>query len=195
MKPVLGRSSLLLTLLLAGCSLLASISPDTTETASLSMPTTPPPVASIAPVETASATEPCAYMWAAKSLPQVSDVVNQSIQKLQAEATGQARAYGENCVYADGHADFSAMETDFYISFHVKDLKNEGDLGDQITRIMQVVNALPPDSLAGPQPGFVEITFKAGDDQRVLRVDIRKFRSLPPGLSGTELMKALFPSP
>ncbi len=195
MKPVLGRSSLLLTLLLAGCSLVASISPVGNQTADLPITVTPPPDATLTPVETASVTEPCAYMWAATALPQVSDVVNQSMQKLQAEATGQARAYGENCVYADGHADFSAMETDFYISFHVKDLKDERDLGDQIARILQIVNALPPESLTGPQPGFVEITFKAGDDQRVLRVDIRKFKSLPPGLSGDDLMKALFPNP
>ncbi len=181
---------------LTACATLGSASLTLTETVENPAATSTPPVTiTPTPVGTASTLEQCAYMWGTRALPQLSQSVNLAMQALQPEATGQARAYGENCVYADGHAVFSTMETDFYVTYPVKSLKNDADLGDRIKTIMQAIGDLPRDSIPGPQPGFVEVTFKSGDDQRILRVDIRKYRALSPDLSGSDLMKALFPNP
>ena len=37
------------------------------------------------------------------------------LQAVDTNLTGNAYAYGENCVYADGHNTFAAMETDFRV--------------------------------------------------------------------------------
>ncbi len=83
--------------------------------------------------------EGCAYVWASQALPDVSAEFDTAVRELIPEATGGAQAYGENCVYGDGHATFGAMETDFYVSLDVPDLNDEQALGDEMAKIMVMV--------------------------------------------------------
>ncbi|HEY6074741.1 MAG TPA: M20/M25/M40 family metallo-hydrolase [Anaerolineales bacterium] len=79
-----------------------------------------PPLSFEAPGGASNEPNQCAFTWATQDLPELSDQVQTAIQEVQAGAEARAEAYGENCTFADGRADFSAMETDFTISFQVR---------------------------------------------------------------------------
>ena len=175
--------------------LTACISPSATAPTTIEAITTPSPSLLITTPTPASADGLCAYIPAHQNLPDVSAKVDQAIKDLQPEASGRAQAYGENCFYTDGHADFSAMETDFYVSFNVSNLKDNNELGTWIIKAMKALASFSPGTVPGPQPGFVEFTFKSKDDQKILRVSISKYKQLPSGFSGTDVIKALLPNP
>jgi len=133
----------------------------------------------------------CGYQWAQKALPELSGEFQQAIQQLQPEALAKAFAFGEDCVYADGHAVFSAMETDFNITLQVSDLSNESDLGEWIVKVMQVIESIPPEKIEGPRPGRVSLEFRSGSEYRFVNFYINQYQSLPNGLSTTEIYQAL----
>jgi hypothetical protein len=87
------------------------------------------------------------------------------------------------------------METDFYFNIPVKDLKDNNELGTWIINTMKIIEALPASSIAGPQAGFVEFTFKTKDDQKKLSVQIGNYESLPANIDANEIIPTLFPSP
>ena len=157
-------------------------------------------IPSVAPVATqlpiTPTTEPCAFVEATQNLPDVTSQVDQAIKQLQPDANGRAEAYGENCVYASsGQSTFSAMETDFYITVNVQNLNDSNELGTWIVNTMKIIDAVPPDSIAGPQAGFVEFTFKTTDDQKNLRVPISQFNELPADINPSDVIPTLFLNP
>jgi hypothetical protein len=160
-------------------------------------PTVAPSLASVAtPIPITPTSENCAFVEATQNLPNLTAQIDQAMKELQPDASGRAEAFGENCVYASsGRSTFSAMETDFYITFNVKNLKDDIELGTWIVNAMKIVDALPPASIAGPQTGFVEFTFKTKDDQKTLRVSIDKYKSLPTNIIPANIIKTLFPNP
>ena len=134
----------------------------------------------------------CGYQWAYQDLPELSSSFQQSVQALQPEAQANAFAFGENCLLADGSvASFSAMETDFNITLQVSDLTNESELGEWIVKVMQVIQNIPPDQIAGPRPGRVSFTFESSSDQKIVNFYIDQFQALPSGLSNAEIFQAL----
>jgi hypothetical protein len=183
-------------LLLAGCAATGPIStpaPLTPRSITVSIPTLPIDITSI---PTTPTIEPCAYVEAYQSLRELTAQIDQAVKQIQPDASGGARAYGENCVYAStGQATFSAMETDFYFNIPVKDLKDNNELGTWIINTMKIIEALPASSIAGPQAGFVEFTFKTKDDQKKLSVQIGNYESLPANIDANEIIPTLFPSP
>jgi hypothetical protein len=108
----------------------------------------------------------CAYQWAYEDLPKLSSDFQQSIQGLQAEAQASAFAFGENCVYANVSATFTAMETDFNVTLQVTDLANDAELGEWIVKVMQVIENIPQDQIVGPRPGRVSVTFEVSNEQK-----------------------------
>ena len=136
----------------------------------------------------------CGYQWAYEDLPELSKQLQEEIMTLNLGATAWATAFGEDCVYADGHADFSAMETDFYVQLPVTDLEDFESFGNWMTQVMQVVEGLPRDLLAGPQAGFVEFKFTKSDTEFLfLRVPIQQFRA--GGKTGEELFRMFYTEP
>ncbi len=87
------------------------------------------------------------------------------------------------------------METDFYFSINVKDLKDNSVLGTWIVNVMKIINALPPTSISGSQAGFVEFTFEATADQKNLRVPISQYNQLPADINPSDVIPTLFPNP
>jgi len=123
-------------------------------------------------------------------LPALSQKLYRALQAVDPSLTGNAYAYGENCVFADGHSTFSTMETDFRVKVNVSDLKDEKTLGDWIGRVLVVITKLPSDDILGPQPGHVEFAFSRSETENLfLNVSIAKFQKQPSGLSGAELFK------
>ena len=133
----------------------------------------------------------CAYQWAYEDLPKLSSGFQQSIQGLQAEAQASAFAFGENCVYADGSATFTAMETDFNVTLQVADVANHAELGEWIVKVMQVIENIPQDQIVGPRPGRVSVAFQASNEQKFVNFYIDQYRILPSGLSNAEIYQAL----
>jgi hypothetical protein len=133
----------------------------------------------------------CAYQWAYEDLPELSSDFQGSIRQLQAEAQASAFAFGENCIRADGSADFIAMETDFNITLQAIELSNEDELGEWIVKVMQVIETIPPNQIVGPRPGRVSINFQSSDNQMFANFYIDQYQSLPSGLSNAEIYQAL----
>lgn len=169
MKRMLG-ALLLWTLLLGACS--SGISP-------------PPAV-----------DEPCGYQWAYKELPELSSRLQEEIKIIHPEATARATAFGEDCVYADGRADFLAMETDFHVALPAADLTDLESLGDQMAQVMPVVEAMPPDLLVGPQAGFVEFRFTKNEEEfLIVRVPLQQYRDAAAGKTGEQLFRMFYIEP
>jgi hypothetical protein len=138
----------------------------------------------------------CYYVWATQELEDLSAKVNRTLQKTDPALSGGAYAFGENCVYADGHTDFSTMETDFRVTVRVNNLKDEEALGDWIIKAMQALGELPKDEIPGPQAGRVDFMFeKNKSEQLYIHVPIKEYEALEAGLSGAEVYRHFQPGP
>jgi hypothetical protein len=174
-----------LTLIVAGCTL------------RVASPTPPPPSTPEAPPISATTAIPpdsqnCGYQWAHNDLPELSSSFQEAIQQLEPKAQASAYAFGENCVLADGSIGrFLPMETDFNVMLPVDDLANEAVLGRWIVRVMEVIENIPADQIAGPRPGRVSVVFESSTAQRVINFYIDQYRALPAGLSHEDVYHAL----
>jgi hypothetical protein len=141
-------------------------------------------------IPTASPTfEGCAFMWAYHDDPVLTRKIDEMVRGLAPAASADARQFGEDCVYADGHASFTAMQTDFHIRLPIDEASSEEALGNLILQVMENILALPEGQVPGGR-GFVEFTFIESDlDQTVLRVDVEIYSGLAPRDSGEALFR------
>jgi hypothetical protein len=135
----------------------------------------------------------CAFMWANKLLPDLSEQFNQALKAVESDAEGYAQAYGENCVTGTGEVvSFHVMETDFYITLKVESLDDHQILGEWIEKVIGVLADFPVDETPGPQPGYVGITFETSEDSLRLWVTQTEVESaLESGKRGEELFNAI----
>ena len=139
----------------------------------------------------ASDTQPCAFMWATQPLNDLTLVLQTQIKNIHSDAEGYAFAFGEDCIYQDGHKTFGAKETDFNVTMPVADLSDEASLGEWIIKVMNVIGGLPVEKIVGPQPGRVTIVFLSGADQKFIQFYIDKYQALVPTMNGAEIYQAL----
>ncbi len=140
--------------------------------------------------------KPCYYNWADQELPELSAEFEARVQALDANATARANAYGENCTAEDGTFTFGAMETDFYVQLPSDDVLDFESFGNWMARVMEVVDALPAEKIAGPQAGFVEFRFTQNEsDFLIVRVPLREYRDTARELSGAELFNRFYKTP
>ncbi|HEX2696547.1 MAG TPA: hypothetical protein VHM28_02490 [Anaerolineales bacterium] len=138
----------------------------------------------------------CYYNWAEHDIASLSEKLNKALQAIDRNLTGSAYAYGEDCVYEDGHSTFGAMETDFRVQVKVKDLKDEKALGDWISKTLQAIEALPPDEIQGPQPGKVQFHFIESETEDLyLNVSLKEYESEAKDLKGAELFRYFYKNP
>lgn len=135
----------------------------------------------------------CSFVWARKSLPDLSKDFKEALRDVQPQAEGYAEAYGENCIDSQGNVvRFLAMETDFYVALKVRDLEDKQALGELIEQALAVVAKFPVEETPGPQPGYVGITFEApGNELRLWFTQRDAETALDNGLHGEELFDAL----
>jgi hypothetical protein len=168
-----------------------TVPPSPTEV-SLTLPTTAIPNSETESTAVPLEPQDCGYQWANQELPELSSSFQRSIQALYPEAQANAYAFGENCVRADGStAGFTAMETDFNVSLQVDDLANESVLGKRIVQVMQVIEAIPAEQIAGPRPGRVSIVFQSSTAQSVMNFYINQYNELPSSFNYAEIYEAL----
>jgi hypothetical protein len=135
--------------------------------------------------------EGCAFVWAYRQMPEFSTQFDLAVKELFPIGSGRVQAFGEDCLYADGRTEFSAKESDFYVTLPVPDLTDEQALGDRMAAIMTVViERFPSDSLPGGHNGFVEFVFEQSEaDFLVLRVPIQEYKNDGVGKAGMELFR------
>lgn len=179
---------LLLTLILWACSP-AVATPQV-------LPAGPPTDISPPPTEDISSTQ-CGYQWAYQDLPDLTAQFDAMVQTLIPNSTSRATAYGENCIGNDGQiVRFLAMETDFYVLATVETLDDYEAFGNWIYDAMLVVDGIPPEDLAGPQPGFVEFRFeKSLSESITFRVPVQGFFETAGDKSGEELFRLFYTNP
>jgi hypothetical protein len=133
--------------------------------------------------------EQCAYMWAYHGADKLSAMIDAEIHRLNPAANGNASFYGEDCVYADGHSTFGAMETDFYAHIPAGDLTNEEALGNWISQVLQIVSGFPREEIQGKY-GFVEFWFEKSESEHVVvRVPIQQYMDDAQGITGAALFR------
>ena len=182
---------LLLTLILGACSPSPSLlSTETAPAPTISLATEP---ATLTPVGDIN----CGYQWAYQDLPEVSAQFDQAVKDLIPNSNSHATAFGENCIGADNQVvTFLAMETDFYVIAPVGTLEDHQSFGNWAAGVMQVVNNLPTEMLAGPMPGFVEFRFeKDTSESLILRIPIQQYRETAEGKIGEELFDLFYTKP
>jgi len=155
-------------------------------------PNVAPATITVEPTQNDQAVD-CAFMWAKKPLPDLSESFDQALKEALPNTGGYAEAYGENCVTETGEiARFLAMETDFHITLSVEDLDDHQTLGKLIEDVMTVLAAFSTEDTPGPRPGYVGLTFETSNDSLrlwVMRTDIEA--ALEKGLQGEELFTTL----
>lgn len=170
----------------------------------LSAPSQPTSIADSASMTVPAATEisitaeadgQCGYMWATHNADELSAMIDEEIRTIDPATSGNASYYGEDCVYADGHSTFSAMETDFYVRIPVDDLKNEEAFGDWISQVMKIVIAFPSEQIQGNY-GFVEFWFEKSESEHVIvRVPIQEYMDGTHGITGAALFRMFYVVP
>lgn len=149
---------------------------------------TPTPSVTITPTY-----EGCYYIWAHQSLPEVTEKLDAAIRELQPTASANASAFGEDCVYADGHSTFGAMETDFYVYLSIESRSDEDAMGNWIAQVMPVIDQLT--GIPG-KPGFVEFTFQDNEaSPLVVRVPVYKYKTEAQGITGAKLFRLFYTTP
>ncbi|MBL8103229.1 MAG: hypothetical protein JNM02_11900 [Anaerolineales bacterium] len=138
----------------------------------------------------------CGYMWAYHDDPELTRKVDEAIRQLNPAASARAQQFGEDCVYADGHSTFGAMETDFYVQLPIEDLTDNDLFGNWIAQVMTMVTEIPREEIQGGKYGFVEFSFEKSDTERlIVRVPIEKYLENGQGKTGTELLQLFIETP
>jgi len=138
----------------------------------------------------------CGYQWAYQDDPRLTAKIDEAIRQLDPNAKANAQLFGEDCVYADGHSTFSALETDFYIHRPIEDLTNNEELGNWMAQAMTLITQIPPDELKGNNYGFVEFRFnKSETEHLVVRVPIQKYLDEGQGKTGNEFLQLFIETP
>jgi hypothetical protein len=138
----------------------------------------------------------CAYTWATKDAPELTEFFDAAIKELNPEAIGHAQYFGEDCRRSDDSVTFGAMETDFYVRLPVEDLSQKEAFGNWAAQVMEVVTQIPREQLRGPNLGFVEFVFEKNEDERlVLRIPIQRYLDESPGKTGADLFDLFYSPP
>jgi hypothetical protein len=148
-----------------------------------------------APVTDTPADQPCYFNWATQPLPDLSAKIQAAIDAAGLKnVTATAEAFGENCYDSQTNqpVSFSAMETDFRLSVPVDNLKDNEKLGNLLNEILTVLDGFTSETTQAPQPGYVGVTFRTGNDELrlwFLVEDGKSARAL--GLHGAALLEEL----
>jgi hypothetical protein len=133
----------------------------------------------------------CIWNWAYHPLAGTSANFEQAVQAELPEATASVRAFGEDCLYEDGHADFAMMEADFYVRIPAPDATAHEVFGNQISTVMTILlENFPEESLRGGYRGFVQFAFaQSQTDFVIVNVPIERYTAEASGMTGRELFE------
>jgi hypothetical protein len=131
--------------------------------------------------------EPCAFVWAYRDAPELTQKVATAVHALNSVSSANAELFGENCVYADGHSTFGAMETDFYVHLPADNLTTEVAFGNWMAQVMPIIVQIPREEIQGNY-GFVEFSFEKNNKEHVIvRIPIQQYIADKQEKKGQEL--------
>ncbi len=162
--------------------------------AACNLPRPQPPTPSKTPTVSYS---DCGFVEARQNLPELSAEFLRKLKQAGLPVdSARAEAYGENCLTADNSvAYFAARETDFYVTLNVSNLTDEATLGAYLGKILDIIDKVPP-TQTGPNPGYIGVTFRAGDQAQNLWFTQTQANDLrAQGLKGADLYRALYNKP
>jgi len=163
-----------------------------------SVPQTPATVETIAaepPATGESGPAQCAYTWGYHDAPELTEKLDTAIKEMNPTASARTQLFGEDCVYADGHSTFGAMETDFYVRSPADDLSNEEAFGNWMAQVMPIIVEIPREEIQGNY-GFVEFWFEKNEAEHVIiRVPIQRYINEVQGKTGAELFRIFSTAP
>jgi hypothetical protein len=137
----------------------------------------------------------CAYVWAYHDVPELTPKIDTAVLAINPAASARAELYGEDCVYADGHSTFGAMETDFHVRLPADDLTNEEAFGNWMAQVLPLITKIPREEIQGNY-GFVEFWFEKNDTEHVIvRVPLQKYVDEAQGKTGKELFHLFSATP
>ena len=138
----------------------------------------------------------CGYVWAYHDDPELTAKIDELVRQFDPNATANAQQFGEDCVYADGHSTFGAMETDLYVHRPIEDLTDNEAFGNWMAQVMDVVIKIPREELQGNNYGFVEFWFNKSETERlIVRVPIQKYLDDGQGKTGNEFLQLFLEAP
>lgn len=180
------------------CLILAACAPSPerfTATAFLEPTQTRTAAPTVTPTIVPLTTTDCFWNWNRRPLPELSEQVQAALDAAGiAGASTSAVAYGEDCIDPQTNTVqyFATMETDFFVTLQVEDLANLDALSELAAEVLAVLDGFPPNSTPGPQPGYIGITFVAGEEECNLWFTVEQAADARSrGLSGAALLEAL----
>jgi heat shock protein HslJ len=150
---------------------------------------------------TNTCTSPTYMVWSTRELPELSARFQAALDATGLRgAEGAAGAFGEDWYEAESDAGqsqapcyFSVMETDFYVTLPAASLSDREALGASMGNVLAALKRFPPEKTPGPQPGFLDVTFVAGSEQKTLRIPVTEaLEAGERGVSGAALMDVLY---
>lgn len=107
-------------------------------------------------------TNPCAYVWASKDLPELTEELNTLYESVKIpDLQVSVSAFGENCLNEDGSIrEFLTRQTDLTYNLQL-DASDRQAVSDSIEKILGVLAIIPENKFPGPNAG--EITFQFSD--------------------------------
>jgi hypothetical protein len=139
--------------------------------------------------------ESCAYVWAYHDATELTKDLNAAVQDINPEASARTQFFGEDCIYADGHSTFGAMETDFYVHSPADNLTNEVAFGNWMTQVMSIIVQIPREEIKGNH-GFVEFWFEKNETEHIIvHVPIQKYMDESQEKTGVQLFRMFSPAP
>lgn len=148
------------------------------------------------PTEESSAFQGCAYTWAYRDAPELTQTIDTKVKELNPNAEVVATQFGEDCLKTDGSVTFGVMQTDFKVRLPVDDLTKEDEFGNWIAQVMQSVIEIPREDIPGPNYGFVEFRFEKNEAEHItFRVQIQEYLNDAQGKSGADLFRIFYVPP
>jgi hypothetical protein len=148
------------------------------------------PTPSPAPTTMRGMPAQCAYMWARRPLPEITQYAQIALNLGGLPDTNvYVEAYGEDCLDTQTNqvVGFGAMTTDFYLTIPVG-VFDEATLGTLALRAYAALtDGIYPNWLPAPF-GYLDITFTQGGEQKRLRGMFSQYKGRP---NGATLVKAL----
>jgi hypothetical protein len=143
-------------------------------------------------------------VWNSRELEELSAQFQATLDESGLEGVrGTASAFGED--WYEGNSDdekdrepcyFAILEIDFYVTLRTESLVDAEALGASMEKVLTALADFPPEATPGSQPGFLDVTFVAGEKHEMLRLPIPEaLEARERGLTGAALMEALSSAP
>ena len=139
--------------------------------------------------------QPCTSQETSDSQPDLSSTLQTNLENSGVRNVKvNAIVNGISCVDPSNGsiASFAIQNTDLEFSFQINDLNDSKTIGDLAFESLNALFSIPPESIPGPQPASIKLSFQSGDQQKNFNIDFNSAADAHKrGLKGSELYDIL----